>query len=85
MAQLPSPPFHPQDQRSVTDQLRTLVVLANRHGLYDAADIVQRFCLSPDNRLTSGEIIAQLSDDVTLSDEVKAVLAKATPAGTEKG
>lgn len=79
MAQLPSPPFHPQDQRSATDQLRTLVVLANKHGLYDAADLVQRFCLSPENRLTSGEIIAQLADTVTLSDEVRAVLEKATP------
>jgi hypothetical protein len=27
-----------QDQRSVTDQLNDLVTLANKHGLYDAAD-----------------------------------------------
>ena len=26
------------DQRSVTDQLNELVLLANRNGLYDAAD-----------------------------------------------
>lgn len=29
------------DQRSVTDQLKDLVVLANRRGLYDAADWIQ--------------------------------------------
>jgi len=27
-----------QDQRSVTDQLKELMTLANKHGLYDAAD-----------------------------------------------
>ena len=27
-----------QDQRSVTDQLKELMILANKHGLYDAAD-----------------------------------------------
>jgi hypothetical protein len=30
-----------QDQRSLTEQLETLVVLANQAGLYDAADYVQ--------------------------------------------
>lgn len=29
------------DQRSVTDQLRDLVLLANQNGLYDAADWLQ--------------------------------------------
>jgi len=29
------------DQRSVTEQLKDLIVLANQHGLYDAADWVK--------------------------------------------
>jgi len=85
MPALPSPPFKPQDQRSVTDQLRTLVVIANREGLYDAADLIQRFCLSPKDRVTSGEIIAQLSDTITLSDEVLAILATHRSDDTETG
>jgi hypothetical protein len=36
------------DQRSVTDQMRDLVQLANRNGLYDAADWVNRFFPWPD-------------------------------------
>jgi hypothetical protein len=76
MAQLP-PPFKPQDQRSATDQLRTLVVLANREGLYDAADLVQRFLLKPESRVTTAEILASVSDGITLSDEVQAILAEA--------
>lgn len=34
--------FRMNDQRSTYDQLRDLVQLANRHGLYDAADFVER-------------------------------------------
>jgi hypothetical protein len=30
------------DQRSVTDQLQTLLGLANQNGLYDAADWLQQ-------------------------------------------
>ena len=33
--------YMPSDQRSVTAQLADLIVLANRNGLYDAADWVQ--------------------------------------------
>jgi hypothetical protein len=32
----------PQDQRSVTDQLRDLRAFANRLGMYDAADFIGR-------------------------------------------
>lgn len=35
------------DQRSLTDQLRDLIVLANRAGLYDAADVVEKL-LNPE-------------------------------------
>jgi len=44
------------DQRSVTDQLRDLVIMANRSGMYDAADLVQTL-LRPENRVTSAEVI----------------------------
>jgi hypothetical protein len=30
-----------QDQRSLTDQLKDLILLANRNGMYDAADWLQ--------------------------------------------
>lgn len=33
---------HVQDQRSLTDQLLALYALANRNGLYDAADYVRQ-------------------------------------------
>jgi hypothetical protein len=35
-----------QDQRSLTEQLRELVLLANKAGLYDAADYVQQNILN---------------------------------------
>ena len=31
----------PQDQRSLTDQLKALIPVANRQGLYDAADFLR--------------------------------------------
>lgn len=31
----------PQDQRSLRDQLTDLITIANRHGLYDAADFIR--------------------------------------------
>jgi len=36
-------PDMPQRQDSTTDQLRDLVCVAQRLGLYDAADIVKQF------------------------------------------
>lgn len=54
----------PQDQRSVTDQLRSLIVLANKAGLYDAADWVNAR-LQPEFRVRSGELLSDLSlDDI---------------------
>jgi hypothetical protein len=35
-------PAWPQSQESVTDQLASLVLIANRLGLYDAADAVKQ-------------------------------------------
>jgi hypothetical protein len=32
------------DQRSLYDQLKTLVPIANKHGLYDAADWLKLVC-----------------------------------------
>jgi hypothetical protein len=40
-----------QDQRSVTDQLLTLVEMATREGLYDAADRIQATLLKRDPSL----------------------------------
>lgn len=34
-------PNHPQRQDGTRDQLRDLIVLANKAGLYDAADFVR--------------------------------------------
>ena len=61
------------DQRSTTDQLRDLVIMANRAGMYDAADAIQNL-LRPENRVNSAEIIL-------------AVLGRSTPLsdGTETG
>lgn len=44
------------DQRSVTDQLRDLIIHANRQGMYDAADVLQGL-LRPEFRVNSAEII----------------------------
>ncbi len=49
------------DQRSVTDQLRELVKVATKAGLYDAADAVQNL-LRPESRLTTAEIICLLQE-----------------------
>lgn len=39
----PTPASPPgQSQQSTTDQLRAVQHLANRHGYYDAADVIQR-------------------------------------------
>ena len=85
MPALPSPPFKAQDQRSVTDQLRTLVIVAHREGLYDAADLIQSALLKPVNaRVTTAEIIVAISDGITLSDEVRALLTRPSD-DTEKG
>jgi hypothetical protein len=37
----------PQRQDALFDQLRDLIVLANEHGMYDAADAVQRLIDRP--------------------------------------
>jgi len=80
------PHCKPQDQRSVTDQLRTLVVIANREGLYDAADLIQEGLLKPrDARLTTAEILRDLSDGMTLTDSVSATIATPPSDGKEKG
>ena len=65
-------PLKMPDQRSVTDQLRDLVVMANRAGMYDAADLINLTLLPRDARLTSGEILVRVFP-TPLSD------------GTEKG
>lgn len=86
MPALPSPPFKAQDQRSVTDQLRDLVVLATREGFYDAADLIQDRLLKPVNaRVTTAEILVALADKVELTDEVRALLATPRSDDTEKG
>lgn len=35
----------PQRQDSVTDQLKDLIVIANKFGLYDAADYIRKLLL----------------------------------------
>jgi hypothetical protein len=35
-------PVAVQDQRSLTEQLQDLVILANKNGLYDAADYLHQ-------------------------------------------
>lgn len=42
------------DQRSVTEQLTNLVEMANKHGLYDAADWLTRAMSSPDGVMKHG-------------------------------
>jgi hypothetical protein len=46
------------DQRSVTDQLQDLITLANKNGLYDAADWVQSRMKVP----TEAEATAAVAD-----------------------
>ncbi len=48
------------DQPSVTEQLQELVVIANRVGLYDAADVIQARLLSPEHRLSQGEVLIRV-------------------------
>jgi hypothetical protein len=52
------------DQRSVTDQLRDIIVYANRKGMYDAADLIQR-SLRPEFRVTTAEILMAVIPDGT--------------------
>lgn len=47
-----------QDQRSVTDQLKDLVILADHNGLYDAADWL-RVRLEDTSRCTSVDGLPQ--------------------------
>lgn len=61
-----------QDQRSVTDQLETLIELAHKNGLYDAADWV-RARLQSDKRKLEVEKAA-LHQRKTVRVEPAAVL-----------
>lgn len=45
-------PFVEQTQVSTQEQLSTLMVVANKFGLYDAADVLSKLLLSDEHRKT---------------------------------
>lgn len=63
-----------QGQVSLTDQLWQLVAMADKNGLYDAADHIRRMLMPPSqnvprhlmrcNRLTADEVARLFTDDV---------------------
>lgn len=43
--------FKVNDQRSLIDQLRSLIILADHHGLYDAADYIREKVTEQESRI----------------------------------